>query len=209
MKQPTPRNERRRGRANVRWLSNRQKGKRKRRRSPRALVGLRLNDLGALFRWSYGITLPDDDAGRDDLFIAVNHLAGLPQPHKAITNWVEIWAPWLGDEERDAIIDRTVGNRQVWKADELGQRLRLTKEVRKMLGITTIGAIDETKAERMKQRRAYQREHKTKVRRAKGATPRSESKSARKPWVAEGVSRASWYRQQRRLRQPETTSASA
>lgn len=194
MKQPTPRNERRRGRANVRWLSNRQKGKRKRRRSPRALVGLRLNDLGALFRWSYGITLPDDDAGRDDLFIAVNHLAGLPQPHKAITNWVEIWAPWLGDEERDAIIDRTVGNRQVWKADELGERLGLTKEVRKMLGITTIGAIDETKEDRMEHRKAYQREHKAKARRAKGATPRAECVSARKPWVAEGVSRATWYR---------------
>lgn len=198
---------RRRLSPNLKIYSNRQKGKKRRRRSPRALVSLRLNDLCGLFRRRYGITLPDDDAGRDDVFIAVNHLAGLPIPDVAIRNWVEVWAPWMGAEETDAIIVATVGKRVVWTADELGARLRLTAEERKMLGITTIGAFDVTRADRMKQRKAYQREHKARARRAKGAKPRSESVTARRPWVEAGISRASWYRQQQR--QPETVSASA
>jgi hypothetical protein len=60
------------------------KAERRSRRSPMQLVALRMHDLAKLFRSRYGIELPDDDAGRDDMDVALNHLACLPHPMPAI-----------------------------------------------------------------------------------------------------------------------------
>jgi hypothetical protein len=183
--------------ANVKWFSTRQKGKR-RRRSPMQLVGLRLHDLAKIFRARYGDVLPNDDAGRDDLLVAVHHLASLAHPRGHITSWLNLWAPWLTLAEHKAIIGEAIANPQKWKADALAWRMRLTKEDRRMLGITTIGAIDENKAARTKRRRALDRQRKENARRAKGVKPRKayegQSTSKAQPWKAEGISRASWYR---------------
>lgn len=193
--------------ANVKWFSNKPKGKRRSRRSPMQLVGLRLNDLARLFRGRYGHVLPDDDAGRDDLIVAVNHLACLPHPQKPIDRWLEIWAPWLTMKERRQIVGDALASPQRWKADALAWRLRLTAADRRTLGITTIGAIDESRAMRTKRRRERERQRKEQIRRAQGAKPRktykAQSVSKAKPWEAEGISRASWYR--RRSRPDETT----
>ncbi|MDB5937583.1 MAG: hypothetical protein JWQ01_4927 [Massilia sp.] len=193
-------------RANVKWFSTHQKGKRKR-RSPMQLVGLRLNDLAKLFRSRYGTTLPDDDAGRDDLMVAVHHLASLAHPRGHMTRWLEVWAPWLTIVEQKAIMAEAIANPQRWTADGLAWRLRLTKEQRTMLGITTIGAIDESKAMRAKRRKQLDRQRKENARRAQGIKPRAtyehQSLSKAKPWEVEGISRASWYR--RRKQAAETT----
>ena len=195
-----------RRRANVKWFSTRQKGKRKR-RSPMQLVGLRLHDLAKIFRARYGNTLPNDDAGRDDLMVAVHHLACLAHPRGHIAKWLDLWAPWLTLAEHKAIIGEALANPQRWKADALAWRMRLTKEDRRMLGVTTIGAIDENKAARTKRRRALDRQRKENARRAKGIKPReayeAQSVSAAKPWVAEGISRASWYRRKARETTPQ------
>lgn len=183
--------------------STKQKANGKRqRRSPMQLVGLRLNDLATLFRSRYGrAELPDDDSGREDLEIALNHLACLAHPRGHITKWIEIWAPWLTMAEYAEIVPPILANPQRWKADALAWRLRLTKEQRTMLGITTIGAIDENKAARTKRRRAADRQRKENARRSKGIKPRgtyeSQSISKAKPWLAEGISRAQWYRRRK------------
>ena len=110
--------------ANVRYFSNRQKGKRKR-ASPMQLASLRLGDLARVFRSRYGaVRLPDDDAGRDDIRLAVDHLASLPHPAKAIVRWLETWAPWLTLAEHRQIIADGIANQRNWKADALAWRLR-------------------------------------------------------------------------------------
>lgn len=188
--------------ANVRWFSTKQKDGKRRRRSPLQLVGLRLHDLAKIFRARYGNQLPDDDAGRDDLMVAVHHLASLAHPRGHIAKWLDLWAPWLTLAEHKAIIGEALASPQKWKADALAWRMRLTKEDRRMIGVTTIGAIDENKAARTKRRRALDRQRKENARRAKGIKPRTEyehqSISKAKPWKAEGISRASWYRRQYR-----------
>jgi hypothetical protein len=204
-------------RGNVKWFSNKQKpsGRKRHHRSPMQLVALRMRDLAILFRSRWGITLPDDDSGRDDLKIALNHLACLAHPRGPIANWIDIWAPWLTAGERSQIVPPILANPQRWKADALAWRLRLTRKERTMLGITTIGAIDESKAQRTKRRRALDRQRKENARRAKGIQPRAayegQSISKSKPWLAEGISRAQWYRRRANetARQHETSPATA
>lgn len=182
----------------VKWFSEKQKRKSLRRRSPMQLVTLRLNDLAKLFRARYGHVLPDDDAGRDDLEVAVNHLACLPHPQKPIEHWIEIWAPWLTVKERNVIVAGALLCPTRWKADALAWRLRLTAADRTTLGITTIGAIDENKSARKKRRKVQARRRMAKHRKANGAVSRKtyeeQSVEQTMPWIGEGISRRTWYR---------------
>jgi hypothetical protein len=139
---------------NVKYFSTRQKRRRRSRGSPCQIASLRLNDLARLFRARYGVTLPDDDAGRDDLMVAVNHCASLAHPLGRIDKWLGLWCPWMTLAERTAIATKAIMDKQCWKADQLAWRLRLTDAERTALGITTIGAIDCSKAQRKKRRKA-------------------------------------------------------
>lgn len=172
------------------------------------LVTLRLNDLAKLFRGRYGHVLPDDDAGRDDLFVAVNHLACLPHPQKPIEHWIEVWAPWLTVIERKQIVGDALACPMRWKADALAWRLRLTAADRHALGITTIGAIDENKSARAKRRKQQARKRMAQYRKAKGSVSRKtyeeQSVEQAMPWIVEGISRATWYRNRKLMNANET-----
>ena len=136
--------------ANVKLYSHKQR--RRSHASPCQIASLRLNDLARLYRARYGITLPDDDAGRDDIVIAVNHLASLAHPKRRIVKWLEIWAPWMTLKECETITAKAIMHQQHWTADQLAWRLHLTMADRTALAITTIGAIDCSRAERRKLR---------------------------------------------------------
>lgn len=177
--------------------------KRKKRERP-ALVGLRVRDLNRLFTARYGHHLPDDDAGRDDVAIVAHHLAQYADGHpgKRITSWVRLRAPWMPIAELDALILEAVAKPKRWRADKLAWRLRLTAADRATLRITTIGAIDANLAQRIAARRKRKRLAIQAQRRAQGVKPRHDYEAASiakaKPWIAEGMSRASWYRRRAR-----------
>ena len=80
------------------------------------------------------------------------------------------------------------------KADDLAKLLGVTYAQRKALDIKTIGACDVGKRARKELRRRDDRERKAKARRAAGAKPQSQSLSRTAPWIAEGISRRTWYR---------------
>jgi hypothetical protein len=66
---------------------------------PEVLRRLRLGDLRRLLRHRYGPTLPDDDAGRDDLFELLLPVSLRPQsPSLVMRNVIETWAPWMTGE---------------------------------------------------------------------------------------------------------------
>lgn len=143
---------------NLRLYEARQRPRKRSRGSPCQIASLRLNDLARLFRARYGVTLPDDDAGRDDMMVAVNHLASLAHPKGRISKWLGLWTPWLTIAERDRIIGEAILEQHHWTADQLAWRLRLTDADRATLGITTIGAIDCSKRERTQRRKAKAKE---------------------------------------------------
>lgn len=184
---------------NVKWYSERIKPRGARRRaSPQQIVGLRLHDLARLFRSRYGVMLPDDDSGLDDIDPVIHHIAALSQPARRAEHWLELWAPWLTLAEKRDIITKGIAGARPWTADQLAWRYKVTREERTMIGLTTIGAIDYAKAARTKRRKERDRKRKAIKRQASGVKPRAEylaaSTTHKQPWKAEGISRRTWYR---------------
>lgn len=165
---------------------------------------VRFHDLEKVFAHCWqGAELPDDDAGRDHLYIAACHIWHLGKkcgPIATLKAWVKVWAPWCGPDELAALIDLVDANPKTWTADELARELGLYVlpfAVRQALGITTIGSIDVDKDGRQQRRAAKKQENNTAWRRRNGAVLRSEwllenNANQTKPWVAMGMKR-SWY----------------
>jgi hypothetical protein len=166
------------------------------RRPVKVLAKVRMRELERLFAYRWGPTLPDDDAGRDDLFVAAHHVANISNDH--IADWARLWAPWATAEYITALVDRVAQKPMRWAADTLAWRVRLTDVDRTLLKITTIGAIDCNKAARAKRRKRKGAAAHQARRRKQGAVARSEyrvrSISNQKPWEALRVSRSTWYR---------------
>jgi hypothetical protein len=170
----------------------------RRKRRPVSLAALRIADLCRLFLARYGRTLPDDDAGRADARIMAHHLARRSNAERRIISWLELQAPWMKPPEIKALIAEVVNRPRKWRADTLGKCLNLTDVERHRLVITTIGAVDVDRAERIARRREKARQRDEQRRRARGAKPRAEYEASSinrtKPWQALRMSRASWYR---------------
>ena len=115
----------------------------------------------------------------------------------------------ITEAEAIAIADEAAEIPYAWKADRLAKYLGLTYQQRTILKITTIGACDFPKRRRTQQRRHKDRMAKWRKRHAAGMRPQSESLSATKPWRELGMSRATWYRQNKTRMSRETTLSTA
>jgi hypothetical protein len=166
---------------------------------------LREAELNREYSDRYGsVLLPDDDSGRDDIEFMLHHLAPGDDPARRIERWLDLRAPWFTGMERVTMVERVLANPRKFNRDTAAKRIGLIAERRIRLNIRTIAAIDQTKAEREAASKARKREAKRQQRRAQGIKPRAEYEAASvghgKPWIADGISRASWYRRQRATR---------
>jgi hypothetical protein len=170
-------------------------------KKPTSMAPLRCAEIRRLFVSRYGRVLPDDDAGRDDARIMCHHLALMSGDQRLrMKSWLTVWTPWMSADEMASLITNVIAKPIRWRADTMAGRLGLMEADRARLGITTIGAVDVSKAEREAARKARKRQAKREKRRAKGAIARREhlaqSKEQAKPWITEGISRRTWYRRQ-------------
>lgn len=168
---------------------------------------LRLGDLRKLVRYRYGPTLPDDDAGREDLYELLLPISLGPEDGRKMTNAIEIHAPWMGPDEVGQLIDRinrTPDYERKRKARFMGQKLNVTNAEREILKLQTIAPFDMTNEELEEQRKAKKRARMQRQRRAAGRKPREAylagSLNRREPWKIEGISRRTWER--RRAKDP-------
>jgi hypothetical protein len=103
----------------------------------------------------------------------------------------------MRQDEIEAVLAGATAKPRRWRADALGKLLGLTDTQRTELKITTIGACDVTKAERMKRRRERARQRQAAKRQA-ASVSRAQYLAAcaakPKPWLLLGLSRATWYR---------------
>lgn len=169
-------------------------------RAPPSFAALRLAELFRLFGARYGIELPDDDAGRDDLQVVLDHFARTRDAERRMRSVASLWAPWMPADELDVMIATAIDRPKRFKADTLAARLGLRMEERTQLGIFTIGAIDCSADDRAKLRAERARVREERRRRDRGAVRLDEyrrKRKAEKPWKLAGCSRATWYRRQR------------
>jgi hypothetical protein len=118
---------------------------------------------------------------------------------------IEVWAPWLNPDEAQQLIDRInrspIHERKPTKRT-LGKRLRLLNQEREALGIRTIAPTDTTDEQMAEQRKAKDRARKERRRRKAGSKAReayiANSLSKKQPWLSEKISRAQWYRKQKK-----------
>ncbi len=170
------------------------------RQVPKATI--RCSQIERLFVDRYGATLPDDDAGRDDAEIMLNHIGRKQVGDREwlMNDWLERWAPFIKGEERDDMIRKALLNPKRYRADVLGRKLGLTYAVRERLGLTMIGCIDVNAEQREEIQKVKDKKRKAKRRRDAGRMTREEyegnSLSKIQPWKTAGVSRSTWYRRQ-------------
>jgi hypothetical protein len=176
---------------------HREIARRHRRRRGSLKTNVRVRQLERVFVDRYGPVLPDDDAGRDDVYVIANHLAHRPDAAQRIRVWVRLWAPWMSDIEIDELIAMVVPSPMKWKADPLAERIGLDDATRTRLGITIIGAVDCKKAKRARRRKERDAARHKALRAKAGARPRAASAAQTEPWKKEGKSRRTWYRHRR------------
>jgi hypothetical protein len=142
---------------------------------------------------------PDDDGGRDDLWLWVESTSlAQCKPREKMRHILDLWAPWMSPEERDAYVEHVWGldfYQRIKSAKELGERLGVTNAERERLKLWQFKPIDMTDEELAAHRKRKNNER----RRTKRSQTRAEylASCTGKPWEAEGISRAKWYRLRR------------
>lgn len=118
--------------------------------------------------------------------IFAHHLGALPDAPRRITRWCDTYAPWISPRDLERLISEVLDCPLKWSADKLAWKIRLDDATRTRLKIRTVGAYDVTKEQRLARRKAKRAERDRKRRPIKPMPD--------KPWIAAGVSRATWYR---------------
>jgi hypothetical protein len=162
---------------------------------------LRLGNLRKLFRDRYGPTLPDDDAGREDLIELLLPISVGPNATTKMPNAIEVWAPWMQQKEAEAIIDQ-INLMPIWQrkptAGVLGERLRVTNGERERLKLWTIAPCDMGQSGMLWWRKYKDRERKRRLRQLRDQQSRAaylayHTASKQQPWIVLGIGRRTWY----------------
>ena len=165
----------------------------------------RLAEIEALVQHRHGGPCDTDDGeiyvqAALPHIIAIATVPGTPMHRTQAVLWANLWTPRVLDERTIHwfIEIEKVRSEQPrgLRADTLGKLLGVTKEERRALGLRTIRAKGQSKRDLTADRKASDREYQRLKRAQAGATPRSASKAALKPWESVGLSRSAWYRQQ-------------
>jgi hypothetical protein len=163
----------------------------------------RLGDLWKLIENRYGSrVLPNDDAGRSDLFELLLVISLGERPAAKMQNTIETAAPWMQADEAEAEVAHitvALDRHERWCSPrELGERLNLRDCERQLYGIRHIRPIDVSDDDLIARRKARNRDRKRVLRRLEGARSRvdflANCLSRQKPWLAQGISRRTWYR---------------
>ncbi len=185
-----------RQRATIAWVY---REARKRRGSP--IPGFRIRELERLAVHWWNGNIPDSDEGRVFVRVVANHFVGLSgKPRRRIDVWCERFAPWIGEDDLDEIVELATISPTLYSADRVARAIGLDIATRDCLKLTTIGAYDFDAKARKKRRLAENAARKRQKRAERGAKPRAQCVSQQKPWLAEGISERTWYRRQKEIK---------
>lgn len=155
----------------------------------------RLAELERLFKHRYGLMLPDDDAGRDDIAILISVASYCGRDRrKRMEGLAARWAPWLSKEEVNDLVRGACLNPHWLDKDLLGFRTGLTLEERTALSIGTFGCIELPDKEARERHRRDKDNEKRRQKRREERARIPERATVAELAQAEGISRATYYR---------------
>jgi hypothetical protein len=172
--------------------------RRNRRKScrPASPAEVRECEINKVIDHVFGASLPDDDYGREVLYELLNQLAlrgaGLDEMRDHAIDLL----PEMGDDDSIDTMVKTIGKGRRRGADQIARALGVTYQMRTFLDLRTIGACDMSKKQRDEIQAQKEAHDKRWQREQAGAAPHAQSNERTCPWDAEGISRATWYRQQ-------------
>ena len=160
----------------------------------------RVNEITSLVINRHG-KLPYTDDRDTYLNVVVHHLKpGDGDLVFALENWCRRVGTKVPSEELQQIAADAQARPMRFRAETIASKLMVTYAERTALKITTMGCIDMSREERLRRSKDRRRLKQQSRRREQGSMNRLDylatSKSRLKPWVAEGISRATWYRRQ-------------
>jgi hypothetical protein len=173
----------------------------KRRAAPFDLCSKRTREIAMITVRRHG-GLPDTDDRNIYLEAAAQHLN--PRDGDiafALSNWARRLGTELPQDEIDRVVCEVKRNPRRYRARTLGEMLRVTYEERCALRLTTIRCYDVSWAECVRRSKKIRRQKEADKRRRNGAKSHANSLSRRQPWIAEGISRRTWYYRQRAIAQ--------
>jgi hypothetical protein len=184
----------------VKYRAKRRAAMERRGLRPYAFEDERANELIALAHDLHGPTLPETPRVREQVFVIANYLTGEPHRFKA---WLAEAVPWYDEDDADELLERLNRKRYRFRSAKLAELFAVTWERKKRLGIKTIAAPD-TPAEVIEAAKERQRERDKKCRRdqrrRQGKPTRAQylaDVKSKEPWVADGISRRTWYRRRK------------
>ena len=173
--------------------------KRKRKGGEQIVGRLRIGYLNKFFAHRYGggkdYVFPDDDAGREDLRILLDHYYW-SNPF-AMARALRRRAPWMSKESAEGMLAHVEAFPRRYRSATLGKLLGFSgKEWRQGHRFPTIAPFDMTAQERKDFARILET---AKRRKERGQMTRDEYLAANtlsrdEPWKALGMSRRDWYR---------------
>ena len=162
---------------------------------------LRYGALIRLFRHRYGHELPDDDAGKADIWLLVQNVStAVSTPEKKMRHAVALWAPWMPADKAEAMMAfamRLPRFERCPTSEELGEKLRVTNAERNALKLWPFKPMDIGADDLEAQRKARIAERK-RARRGRSRAEYLASNRKPKPWEVEGISRTAFYRKRKR-----------
>jgi len=170
----------------------------------------RLREIEKIIKARHGNGLPDTDDANIYLE-AVAHAYQAQQWRKGtdsrsnLVAWCSVWAKAIPQIQIAETLDSVSSRKHDLSSADAADLLRVSWLERERLNLRTFGAYDLTHDElqqRIKDRKRFRdRIRIAEKRRAKGDVPRdvflAQSNERQKPWEAEGISRATWYRRQK------------
>lgn len=172
---------------------------------------MRLREVEKVIRSRHGGKIPDP-LDTDDREFCLNYIlaAALSKvEEQCMTSWCAKWAPWASTAEIVNAEIQAAKRKMMITADGVAGLLMITFSERTSIGLNTIGACDIPRHQRNKlakeRKQRRDRERQEQLRRNRGSKDRKSHAASTithlKPWIAEGISRATWYRKQRETEQ--------
>lgn len=161
----------------------------------RSLAHRRLADLQRLILGRWRGKVPEGFRNVVTHLAAV-HIVQLPgDPLENTRQWCVRWTDGHDEDEIKRTAKAAQKTAYRYKGLTIGERLGVTADEVARFGLQTIYAATDTPEAIVERQRARKVETERQRRREAGAKPQSESERRNKPWLALGVSRATYYRQ--------------